>query len=167
MKKIISFVAARSQSGKTTLIEKIVTILKKQGLNVAVVKHASAGFDIDQPGKDSWRFQQAGADTVVLVGPDRIALMKRVGHEPDPEDIVSLTNDADIVLREGFKESGQHKIEVFRHGVSGERPLCMSDPSYLALVSDRSFPVSIPQFDLNNAEGIASFILKNIAADQV
>jgi molybdopterin-guanine dinucleotide biosynthesis adapter protein len=161
MKKTVSFVAASSRSGKTTLIEKIIAILKKRGLRVAVVKHASVGFDIDQPGKDSWRFQQAGADTVVLVGPGKMALMRKVEHEPLPEEIDQLTADADIVIYEGFKKRAKNKIEVFRHDVSGARPLCMSDPSYLALVSDRPFTASIPQFDLNDAEGIAAFLLMN------
>ncbi len=73
---VVSFVAASSNSGKTTLIEKIVPILKARGLRVAVIKHASGGFDLDKPGKDSWRFQQAGADSVILVGPDRVALIE-------------------------------------------------------------------------------------------
>ena len=162
MKKTVSFVAASSNSGKTTLIEKIVSILKKRGLRVAVVKHASAGFDLDKSGKDSWRFQQAGADSVILVGPGQIALIRKVKHEPLPEEIDLLTADADVVLIEGFRKSVKNKIEVFRHHVSGEYPLCLSDPSYIALASDKPFPVSIPQFDLNDAEGIASFLQANV-----
>ena len=69
--RVVSFVAASSNSGKTTLIEKIVRMLKARGLRVAVIKHASAGFELDKQGKDSWRFQEAGADTVVLVGPGK------------------------------------------------------------------------------------------------
>ncbi len=75
--RVVSFVAASSNSGKTTLIEKIVTILKARGLRVAVIKHTSSGFDLDKPGKDSWRFQQAGADAVILVGPEQVALMRK------------------------------------------------------------------------------------------
>ena len=162
--QIVSFVAASSNSGKTTLIEKIVRILKSRGLRVAVIKHASAGFDLDKPGKDSWRFQQAGADTVVLVGPGRMALLKKIDREPSPGELELAAQDADIVIHEGFKTSAKNKIEVFRHGVSGDRPLCMDNPSYIALVSDGQHPdVSIPRFDLNDAEGVAEFLVKNIA----
>ncbi len=158
--KVVSFVAAASNSGKTTLIEKIVAILKSRGIRVAVVKHALAGFDLDKPGKDSWRFQQAGATPVVLVGPGKIAMMKTVDHEPAFDDLVQLAGDVDILIHEGFKRNARNKIEVFRYGFSGSHPLSLDDASFLALVSDRPFDVKIPFFDLNDAEGVADFLLK-------
>jgi molybdopterin-guanine dinucleotide biosynthesis protein B len=160
---VVSFVAASSNSGKTTLIEKIVPILKARGLRVAVIKHASGGFDLDKPGKDSWRFQQAGADSVILVGSDRVALMKKIEHGPSIQELEQLAGDVDIALYEGFKESARNKIEVFRYGVSGESPLSLNDPSYLALVSDRSFRTAIRQFDINDAEGVVNFMLSSVA----
>ena len=164
---VISFVAAASNSGKTTLIEKVVALLKARGLRVAVVKHASAGFDLDKPGKDSWRFDQAGADTIVLVGPDRMAILKKLRQEPAPEEFMRAAGDADIVIHEGFKKSAMNMIEVFRTGASGDRPLCMDGPSsFLALVSDCQFPVSLPWFDLNDAEGVADFIMKRAASSK-
>ncbi|HET6364359.1 MAG TPA: molybdopterin-guanine dinucleotide biosynthesis protein B, partial [Nitrospirota bacterium] len=150
---VVSFVAAASNSGKTTLIEKVVRILKARGLRVAVIKHASAGFDLDKPGKDSWRFQQAGADAVVLVGPERMALIKKIEREPAPREIEKMVPDSDIIIHEGFKKAAVNRIEVFRHGISGDLPLCMYDASYLALVSDKPYDVSIPRFDLNDANG--------------
>ena len=159
--RIVSFVAASSNSGKTTLIEKVVVILKARGLRVAVVKHASAGFELDKPGKDSWRFRQAGADAVVLVGPDSMALVKNISREPSREDLVGLFADVDIAIQEGFKHSAVNRIEVFRSGVSGDRPLCLSDNAYLALVSDRPIEVAIPRFDWNDAEGVAEFIMNH------
>src|SRR5512135_2671562 len=108
---VVSFVAAASNSGKTTLIEKVVRILKTRGLRVAVVKHASAGFDLDKPGKDSWRFQQAGADTVVLVGPERMAVLKTISEEPSLEQLAQCAGNADIVISEGFKRNAKNKIE--------------------------------------------------------
>ncbi|MGE5173148.1 MAG: molybdopterin-guanine dinucleotide biosynthesis protein B [Betaproteobacteria bacterium] len=158
--RIVSFVAASSNSGKTTLIEKIVPILKARGLRVTVVKHASAGFDLDKPGKDSWRFQQAGADAVVLVGPGKMALMKKIASDPSADELAQMTGDADIVIHEGFKRNAENRIEVFRSGASGNRPLSLDDPAFLALVSDRPYDVKIPCFDLNDAEGVAEFILK-------
>jgi molybdopterin-guanine dinucleotide biosynthesis protein B len=158
---VVSFVATSSNSGKTTLIEKIVTILTSRGMRVAVIKHAPGGFDLDRPGKDSWRFQQAGADTVILVGPDRMAIMKTIDHQPSSEEIERLAEGADIVIYEGFKKDAKNKIEIFRRSASGEHPLCMTDPSYLALVSDSPCVVSIPQFDLSDADGVAAFVLDN------
>ncbi len=158
--KVVSFVAASSNSGKTTLIEKVVAILKSRGVRVAVVKHASAGFDLDKPGKDSWRFQQVGANPVVLVGPGTIAMIKNIDHEPSNDELAQMAGDVDIMIHEGFKRNAENKIEVFRYGFSGSRPLSLDDTSFLALVSDKPFDVKIPRFDLNDAEGIADFLLK-------
>jgi len=157
--KVVSFVAASSNSGKTTLIEQVVRILKARGLRVAVVKHASAGFELDKPGKDSWRFQQAGADTVVLVGPDTMAFMKKIIREPTPEELVQIAGDVDIVIHEGFKLSAKNRIEIFRHGISGNRPLSLDDPSFLALVSDQPVETTVTRFDWNDAAGVADFIV--------
>ena len=161
--RVFSFVAASSNSGKTTLIEKVVRILKGRGLRVAVIKHTTAGFDLDKPGKDSWRFQQAGADTVILSGPGRIALMQKIEHEPTLDELARLAGDVEIVITEGFKKNAMNKIEVFRQGISGEHPLSQNDPSYLALVSDKPFAVSIPCFDLNDAAGVADLIVRAVA----
>jgi molybdopterin-guanine dinucleotide biosynthesis adapter protein len=160
---VVSFVAASSNSGKTTLIEKIVPLLKIRGLRVAVIKHASGGFDLDTPGKDSWRFQQAGADSVILVGPDRVVLMKKTEHRPSHEELEQLAGDVDIALYEGFKEGARNKIEVFRQGVSGEHPLSLNDPSYLALISDKWYRVAIQQFDINDVEGVVNWMVNKVA----
>jgi len=159
--KTVSFVAAASNSGKTTLIEKLVLQLKAKGLRVAVVKHSSAGFDLDKPGKDSWRFQQAGADAVVLVSPERMAIIKTLEREPTPEEIERLALGADIIIHEGFKKTAKNKIEVFRHGISGERPICLDGSGFIALVSDKPFALPIPRFDINDVEGITSFLLSH------
>lgn len=161
---IISFVAASSNSGKTTLIEKVLIVLRRRGLRVAVIKHASTGFDLDKQGKDSWRFAQAGADSVILSGPGKMALLRKVEGELSVEDLWRLAGNVDVVLSEGFKKSVKNKIEVFRHGASADRPLCMDDSSFLALASDRRFNVSIPQFDINDAEGVAEFIVQKSLA---
>jgi molybdopterin-guanine dinucleotide biosynthesis protein B len=157
---VVSFVAASSNSGKTTLIEKVVKVLKDRGLRVAVIKHASQGFDLDRPGKDSWRFQETGADAVILAGPNRIALMRKIAHEPSSEELEQLAGNVDIIITEGFKQNTKNRVEVFRSGISGDRPLCLDDRSFLALASDKSFDVSIPFFDLNDAAGVADFIIR-------
>jgi molybdopterin-guanine dinucleotide biosynthesis protein B len=163
--RVVSFVAASSNSGKTTLIEKIVVILKAGGLRVAVVKHASKGFDLDKPGKDSWRFQQAGADAVILAGPNKVALLRKTGHETLPDELERLAGDVDVVMYEGFKSSARIKIEVYRSGISGKRPLCMDDSSIIAIVSDKPFDVAIPCFDLNEASAVSEFIMNLAPVD--
>ena len=161
---IISFVARSSGSGKTTLIEKVVPLLKARGLRVAVIKHASKGFHLDTPGKDSWRFQEAGADAVLLAGPDRMALMKKLDAALSLSELERMVSDADIIIEEGFKREGKNRIEVFRSGVSGEEPFSMTDDSFIALVSDRPHDVRIPRFDIDDADGVADFILRNCAS---
>jgi molybdopterin-guanine dinucleotide biosynthesis protein B len=156
--KIISFVAASSNSGKTTLIEKVVRILKSKGLTVAVVKHASKGFDLDRPGKDSWRFREAGADAVLLIGPEGYALQKRSARIPEQAEIARLVGEADIVIREGFKHGAGAKIEVFRTGVSGAQPLCLTDRTFLALVSDERIDAGIPWYHIDDAAGVAEHL---------
>jgi molybdopterin-guanine dinucleotide biosynthesis protein B len=158
--RIVSFVAAASNSGKTTLIEKIVPLLKARGLRVAVVKHAHAGFETDRPGKDSRRFREAGADAVMLIGPDGSILMETLQAEPYT-DLEFLVRDFDIVIQEGFKKTAKNRIEVFRAGVSGEQPLCMTDPSFVALVSDIPIDTTIPRFDINDINGITEYLIAN------
>ena len=156
--KTVSFIAASSDSGKTTLIEKVVRILKERGLRVAVIKHASKGFELDRPGKDSWRFREAGADSVVLAGPDGVALQRKAAGMPTFAELAALAGAVDVVIGEGFRSEAPNRIEVFRGGVSGARPLCLDDPSIIALVSSAPVDVAVPRFDWNDAAGVADFI---------
>jgi molybdopterin-guanine dinucleotide biosynthesis protein B len=156
--RIVSFVAASSNSGKTTLIEKVIRILKGRGLRVAVVKHASKGFELDRPGKDSWRFREAGADAVLLAGPGQAALLLSTDRDLSPEELAGMVGGMDLVIIEGFKRGGVNRIEVFRHGVSGEEPLCLRDRSFLAVVSDRRIDAGVPWLALDDAQGVADFI---------
>jgi len=158
--QIVSFVAAGSNSGKTTLIEKIIPLLKVRGLRVAVVKHAHAGFDMDRPGKDSWRFREAGADAVMILGPEELEPAGKLKAESLVK-FELLARDVDIVLQEGFKKTAKNKIEVFRAGISGEQPLCLTDLSFRALVSDTPFDTTIPRFDINDTSGITEYLITN------
>jgi len=109
---IVSFVG-KSGSGKTTLIEAAVRELKKRGFSVAVVKHAHHGFEMDRPGKDSWRFAQAGSDLVVVSSPGRVAILEHVDGELDYDQVVSrIDSKVDIILIEGFKQASKVKIDV-------------------------------------------------------
>jgi len=162
----VSFVAAASNSGKTTLIEKLIPLLKVRGLTVGVLKHASKGFDPDRPGKDSWRFREAGADIVAVTGPAGTTVMRRGECEPASGDLGHILGACDVVLREGFKKAGGDRFEVFRSGISGTRPLCLDDPSFIALATDTKFDVSMPQFDLNDEKSIAAFIMEKYLHEQ-
>ncbi len=103
----------KSGTGKTTLIESVVLKLKEMGYKVAVIKHAHHGFEMDKPGKDSWRFGQAGSDMVAISSPGRLALLERIEGELDFDQVMTrLGNRFDIVLVEGFKQTSKIKIEV-------------------------------------------------------
>ena len=114
MSAIISFVG-RSNSGKTTLLESLIGELKQRGHSVATVKHSVHDLELDHPGKDSWRFAEAGSDAVVLGSPKKVALIKRVDREATLEDLLRLIgDDYELILVEGFKDSNTTKIEVHR-----------------------------------------------------
>ena len=103
----------KSGTGKTTLIEVIIQKLKERGFRVAVIKHAHHGFEMDKPGKDSWRFGQAGSDMVAISSPGKLAMIERVDGELDFEQVINRLGDRfDIVLVEGFKQTSKVKIEV-------------------------------------------------------
>jgi molybdopterin-guanine dinucleotide biosynthesis protein B/molybdopterin-guanine dinucleotide biosynthesis protein len=158
--RAVSFVA-KSGTGKTTLLEKVIAELKGRGYRIGVIKHDAHRFDIDHPGKDSHRLTAAGADTMLISSPAKLALVKQ--HEASPpieELIATYFADVDIVLTEGFKKSGLPKIEVHR----GERSatlLCRGeehDPSLLAVASDEPLSLDVPVLDLNDTGAVADFI---------
>ncbi len=145
-----------SKVGKTELIEKLLVELKERGYKVATIKHAPRGFDLDKPGKDSWRYTQAGVDTLVLSSPEKLALIKNVDHDLSLAEISKLLGeDFDIILAEGFRKSKRPKIEVHRKGF--EPP---GAKGVIALVSDEILDISIPQFSLEDTAGLTSFIEK-------
>jgi molybdopterin-guanine dinucleotide biosynthesis protein B len=120
MAAVVSFVGT-SGTGKTTLIEGSVRELKKRGYRVAVIKHAHHGFEIDRPGKDTWRFAQAGSDMVLVSSPDRIAIIERVSEELWlPQLLTMIADKVDIVLVEGYKWASKVKIEVSGTEKSGD-----------------------------------------------
>ena len=149
-------VVGKSGVGKTTLLEKLIAELKQRGLRVAVVKHDVHGFEIDQPGKDSWRLAQAGSDSVVIASPKRLALIKRLDREMALSEIAAFLTDVDIILTEGYKRGDAPKIEVSRRERGGEL-LCTAD-ELVAVVSDRSYDLDVPQFGLDDARGIVDWL---------
>ena len=151
-------IVGRSGSGKTTLLEKLIPELKQRGYQVATIKHHfHPGFEIDQPGKDSWRHAQAGSDHVFLVASDKVASIRRVDQEPTLDEIAATIRDVDIILVEGYKWATQPKVEVVRAARSTEVILPPGD--LLAIVSDLAPPTGgVPRFDLDDVSGLADLI---------
>jgi molybdopterin-guanine dinucleotide biosynthesis protein B len=154
-------VVGKSGSGKTVFLEKLITVLKGRDLRIGVIKHDPHGFDIDQPGKDSWRHAQAGSDAVVLSSPSKLALIKRTEREMVLDDIVNAyLPDVDLVITEGYKRGPKKKIEVSRQERS--RELVSPPEDLIAIVADQAFDLPAPQFGLDDAEGVADLIIQRI-----
>ena len=156
---IISIVG-KSDSGKTTLIEKLVPELTRRGYRVATVKHDVHGFEVDREGKDSWRHKQAGAHTVVISSPNKVALIRDVEKDLTLDEIrEKLIQDVDLILSEGYKKDIQPKIEVFRKE-KHKKLLCTKKDNLVAIVSNKKFNVGVPCFHLEDIKGLSNFIEK-------
>lgn len=154
---IVSIVGT-SDSGKTTLIEKLVPELVRRGYRVATIKHDVHGFEVDREGKDSWRHKQAGAHTVVISSPKKLAIIRDVDHDADLVELRDkYVQDVDIILSEGFKRNLQPKIEVFRKEMQREL-LCTREENLLALATNQAFDIGVPCFGLDDAPGLVDLI---------
>jgi molybdopterin-guanine dinucleotide biosynthesis protein B len=156
---IVSFVG-RSNSGKTTLIERVIPELVRAGYRVATVKHAGHGFDLDTEGKDSWRHKRAGASSVIVMSRGSLAMFADVPEEMKVEEIRDRFLDAsyDLIIAEGWKSEGYLKIVVIREQV-GEVPV--SPDGLLAVVSDKPVDLPVPVLDFNDVTGVAALIIKH------
>jgi len=152
---IISIVG-KSNSGKTTLLERLIAELKRRGYRVGTIKHDVHGFDIDRPGKDSWRHAQAGSDVVVIASPNRLALIRRLERELSLDEVARYFSDVDIILTEGYKRGDKPKIEVSRREVS-EELLCTQE-ELVAVATDHPVDVDVPQFALDDAVGLVNLL---------
>ena len=151
-------VVGKSNAGKTTYLEKLIKELKNRNIKVGTIKHDVHGFDIDKPGKDTWRHAQAGADAVIISSPSKVAVIKQVEHEMSLDQVAEYISDMDIILTEGFKRSAKPKIEINRMAHSTEL-LCTPD-ELIALVSDAEWNLGVPVFDLDDAAGVACLLQK-------
>lgn len=152
--------AGYSGSGKTTLLEKVIPLLKQRGLSVSVIKHAHHNFDIDRPGKDSFRHREAGAHEVLIVSGHRWALMHELRDEPEPclEALCARLSPCDLVLVEGYKFSAIPKLEVHRTA-TGHPPLYPTDPQIIAVVTDSKESFPIATLDIDAPHQVAEHIL--------
>lgn len=164
--KVVGF-AGFSGSGKTTLVEKLIPLLKLRGLRVSVVKHAHHKFDIDHPGKDTYRHREAGAFEVVVASDRRLALMREFEQPAElsvHQLIAELWPGIDWVLVEGFKESSLLKVEVWR-GAAGH-PARYGDDGFIVAIATDS-PHQLPQatarpvLDLNDPDALAQWLVEN------
>ena len=154
---IVSIVG-KSNSGKTTLIEKMTGELIRRGYRVATIKHNRHGFEIDHEGKDSWRHKRAGARTTVIASPHRVAVVEDVERDFDIGELVDrYIRDVDIVLSEGFKKNPFPKIEVNRRAMNQDL-LCSPADNLLAICSDRPLAAGVPCLDINDIDGLVDIV---------
>jgi molybdopterin-guanine dinucleotide biosynthesis protein B len=155
MPPIVSIVG-KSESGKTTLIQKLIKELKSRGYRVATIKHTPQDVAFDQPDKDSWRHIQAGSEATMISAKDRIALIKPVDRALTVEQIAHhIGEDSDIILAEGFKESSVPKIEVHRKEIG---PPLVSIRKRIAIVTDEPLTIKTRQFSTEDIKGLANLL---------
>jgi molybdopterin-guanine dinucleotide biosynthesis protein MobB len=160
----IVLIVGRSDAGKTTLLEKLVPELSARGYCVGTIKHDVHGFDIDHKGKDSWRHKHAGAHTVVISSPNKVAVNRDVESEETLDSLALMYfQDVDLILTEGYKREEKPKIEVFRSQVHDE-PLCTRDDNLVALVSDTPLNLGVPRFELDDMKSLADLVERTFLA---
>lgn len=152
-------IAGYSGAGKTTLLEKLIPLLRADGMSISVIKHAHCGFDIDQPGKDSFRHRQAGAGEVLVAGEQRWALMHENASAKPPrlQDLLDKLSPCDLVLVEGWKRDAIPKVEVHR-AANNKTWLYPEDENIIAIASDIPPPSEMPWLGLNDINKIHAFI---------
>ena len=161
-------IAGYSGSGKTTLIEKVIPLLAAQGLRVSLVKHAHHEFDVDQPGKDSYRHRHAGCTEVLVSSSKRWALMHelRGAAEPSLQDQLKHLSPCDVVIVEGFKSEPIPKIEVHRR--DSHTPLLYPEDAHIiAIATDEPLDTFLAQVDVNDPGAVARFIVKHLGLDRL
>ena len=155
--------AGWSGSGKTTLITKAIPRLIERGCRVSTLKHAHHGFDLDQPGKDSFMHRAAGATEVCISSQKRFAILHELRDQPewDLPDLLAKLSPVDLVLVEGFKRDRFPKLEI--HRLENGKPLLHpEDPQIVAIASDRPLPqAKVPVIDLNDIDAIVDLLLKH------
>jgi molybdopterin-guanine dinucleotide biosynthesis adapter protein len=164
--KIIG-IAGYSGSGKTTLIEKVIPLLVAEGVRVSLIKHAHHEFDVDQPGKDSYRHRHAGCTEVLVSSSERWALMHELRGAPEPTLQEQLRHFApcDLVIIEGYKKEPIPKIEVHRR--AGHTPLLHpDDPQVVAVATDEPLDTPITQLDVDDPAAVARFIIQYLGLNR-
>ena len=150
-------IVGNSGVGKTTFLEKLIQELKGRGYRVAAIKHDAHNFQMDHPGKDTWRLGQAGSDIVLISAPHRLAMLEKVEEERTLGDLAAMVaGRVDMVLAEGYRGANKPKIEVSRREKGSE--LVSPREELLAIVSDQWFDLPVPQFGLDKADAVADLL---------
>ncbi len=160
MKSLIPVISivGKSNTGKTTLIEKLIPELVTRGYRVATIKHHLHDFDIDVEGKDSWRHRQAGARATIVATPRKVALVEDVEEDFSIEVLRErYVHDVDLILTEGFKGNPHPKIEIYRAILKREL-LCGPEDNLFALASDTPLKIGVPCLDINDTQGLVDLI---------
>jgi molybdopterin-guanine dinucleotide biosynthesis protein B len=156
-------------SGKTTLVSRLIEELTRRGVKVAAVKHAHHGFDVDQPGRDSYKVREAGAREVAVISGKRVAIMHELREEAEPalEDVLPRLAGSDLILIEGFKQHNHPKIEARRLESVQQTPMVGAFPGIVAIASDHEVETGgLPVFALDDIDAMASFILRHAKLDR-
>jgi molybdopterin-guanine dinucleotide biosynthesis protein B len=155
--------AGWSGSGKTTLIERVIPRFVRAGLKVSLIKHAHHRFDVDHPGKDSFRHREAGCSEVLVTSGQRWALMHEMRGEPEGtlEEQIGRMSPCDLLLIEGYKYYPLPKLEIYRQA-NGKPPLYPEDEHIVAVASDAPVRSRLPQFGLEDYDEIAAFVLDTL-----
>ena len=157
MPPVIAFIG-KPDSGKTTLLEKLIPELRRRGYRIGTIKHHVHAFEMDKPGKDTWRHKQAGANTVALSSPTGLGIIRDVAEDLTIEELVGrYYGDIDLGIAEGYKRLGLPKIEVFRSALH-DAPLPDRDETWVAMVSDTAGVKELPCFGLEDVVGLADFL---------
>lgn len=153
---VFSVVGKNSNTGKTTVLCNIIQELKKRGYRVATIKHDVHGFEMDRPGKDTWKHRQAGSDLVMISSPEQFAMIEQVREEYSLDALLNKITDIDIVITEGYKQENKPKLEVYRREAADE-PLCYKQEVF-ALVTDEKLDLDISQFFFDEISSVVDLI---------
>lgn len=153
---VFSIVANSTKTGKTTVLCGIVRELKTRGYRVCTIKHDVHGFDIDHPGKDTWKHTQAGADIVAISSPGRMAMIEQLEKEYSLDEVTDKISNVDIIITEGYKQENKPKLEVFRKEVSKE--IYSKDEDLFAIITNTPIDKEIPQFDFSEIKEAVDLI---------
>ena len=156
---VVCFVAAKSGTGKTTFLEKLVREMTTRGYEIGVIKSDVHRFEIDIPGKDTWRLSQAGAKATAIIGPDKFALIRKTSEKKELEDVLPFIQGVDIIFVEGYKAANRPKVEIVRREKGAE--VISSLDNLVAVITDvGELSVPVPLLDINDYQGTADLIIE-------
>lgn len=153
---VISIVASKANVGKTTVLCKIIAEIKRRGYRLATIKHDVHGFEIDQPGKDTWLHAQAGADVVAISSFNKMAIIEKLESEYSLDQMIEKIENVDIIITEGYKTENKPKLEVFRKDISNE--LYSKEEELFGIITDTPLDIKVPQFDFLQIDKVVDLI---------